>query len=139
MSQPSNRSITLLRIVPVTLAAILLSACVSGPTRDDPEAFKLLREGRVPPASTQAFADCVLDKFDKAHSILSNATNRQQRRSDSYRIESLAGGRLIIVSADVFDDGRVQLLQSKKSVLVSTSGERDAFDRCLAQYGTPQR
>lgn len=87
------------------------------------------------PKSTQAFADCLLDGFDKAHSMFSNNTSRQQRRADSYRVDSLAGGRILIVSADIFDDGRVLLHESTSAALINTTGERDAFQKCLSQYG----
>ena len=139
MVQCCNRSAAVINIFSASLVALFLSACAAGPTRLDPSRFFLVQEGRVPPTSSQAFADCLLDGFDKAHFMFTNVTSRQQRRYDSYRVESLAGGSLLIVSADVFDDGRVQLLEAKAGALINTSGERDAFGRCLNQYGTAQR
>ena len=128
-----------IRVASLFLIAILLSACVSGRSLSEPEKFKLLREGQVPVSSVSAFADCLLDGFDKAHFVLTNSTARTQRRSDSYRVETLSGGRLLKISVDVFDDGRVQLFEAKAAALVNTSGERDAFEKCLEQYGTPRQ
>jgi hypothetical protein len=130
-----NRYAALLKIVPLSFVVLLFSACGAAPTREDTSAFKLLREGSVQPKSTQAFADCLLDGFDKAHYMLSNNTSRQQRRSDSYRVESLAGGRILLVSADIFDDGRVLLHESTSAALINTTGERESFQKCLSQYG----
>lgn len=130
-----NRYAALLKIVPLSLVVLLFSACSAAPTRDDASAFKLLQEGKVQPKSTQVFADCLLDGFDKAHYMLTNSTSRQQRRSDSYRVETLGGGRMITVSADVFDDGRVLLHESRSAALINTTGQRDAFQKCLSQYG----
>lgn len=135
MNRTCNRYAALLKTVSLSLVVLLFSACGAAPTREDKSAFRLLQEGKVQPKSTQAFADCLLDGFDKAHSMLSNNTSRQQRRSDAYRVDSLAGGRILIVSADIFDDGRVQLHEGTSAALINTTGERDAFQKCLSQYG----
>lgn len=118
-----------------TFATILLSACAA-PTRSDADAFFILKEGQIAPQNVHAFSDCLLDGFDKAHFMIHRFTSRQQRRSNSFRIETLAGGRIITVSADVFDDGKVVLNESKSAALINTSGQRDAFDSCLVQFGT---
>lgn len=94
----------------------------------------MLQEGAVRQGETQAFADCLLDGFDKSHFMLTSVTARQQRRVDSYRIETLSGGRLLLVSADVFDDGRTRLLESKAAAAVNTVGEREAYSACLAKF-----
>lgn len=122
------------KLLPLGAVAVLISACAAGPTRDEPKKFNLVRTGVVRSGDGQAFADCLLDGFDKAHFALTNVSSRQQRRTDGYRVESLAGGHLIAVSADVFDDGRVQLFEAKASALVSTSGERRAFDLCATKF-----
>ncbi len=135
MKRTSNRYPVLLKIIPLSLVVLLFSACTAAPTREDASAFKLLLEGKVLPKSSQAFADCLLDGFDKAHFRLTSVSSRQQRRSDSYRVESLAGGRVIVISADIFDDGRVLLHESTAAALINTTGERDSFEKCLSQYG----
>lgn len=128
----------MLKLIPLSLGVLILSACAA-PTRLDTEAFKLVQEGHVPPKHSHAFADCLLDGFDKAHFMFTDITSRQQRRSDSYRVESLTVGNSLLVSADVFDDGRVQLLESSTAALINTSGERDSFEKCLNKYGAGQR
>lgn len=120
-------------LISLSLVLLFLSAC-SVPTRLNTEAFKLVQEGRVPSKSAQVFTDCLMDGFDAAHFTLTNVTIRQQRRSDSYRVEEFMNSGLIL-SADVFDDGRVQLLESVVADFINTSGERDAFAKCLMQYG----
>ena len=124
-------------LISLSLVLLLLSAC-SVPTRVNTEAFKLVHEGRVPPKSTQAFTDCLMDGFDEAHFTYTNVAIRQQRRSDSYRVEEFMNSGLI-VSADVFDDGRVQLFESVVADFIYTSREREAFAKCLMQYGIGQQ
>ena len=67
--------------------------------------------------------------------MLSNINIQQQRRSDLYRVESYVD-TILLVSADVFDDGRVLLLESSSAALINTTGEKNAFEECLKQYGT---
>lgn len=114
---------------------LVLSGCVSGPTRADVDQFFVISDGRISPKHVREFADCLLDGFDKAHFILTNISHRQQRRTDSYRVESLAGGHTITISADVFDDGRVVLNESKTAALISTSGQKETFNICLTKFG----
>jgi hypothetical protein len=133
---PVNSSV---KLSVVLACSALLSACAAGPTRNEPEKFNTLYEGKISPSNATVFAECLLDGFDKSHFMLTNATSRQQRRTDSFRVETLAGGRLILVSADVFDDGRVQLLEAKAASLVNTSGERDAFLGCLDRFKVEAR
>ena len=127
----------ILKIIYFSLITFLLSACAAAPTRLDTEEFKLLQEGRVPANSSQAFTDCLMDGFNKAHFMLSNINIQQQRRSDLYRVESYVD-TILLVSADVFDDGRVLLLESSSAALINTTGEKNAFEECLKQYGTAQ-
>jgi len=123
-----------MKIFASTLALLLLTGCMSTPNRSDVDAFFVLKEGRVDPKTVQVFASCLLDGFDKSHLILTDITHRQQRRADSFRVESLAGGTILIVSADVFDDGRVVLNESKTAALINTTGQRKTFETCLQKY-----
>ena len=113
------------------MSVFLLCAFAAAPTRSTPEAFKLMQEGVVPTSEVPAFADCLLDGFDRSHFMPTNVAARQQRRSDGYRVETLVDGRLILMSADVFEDGRVQLFEAKAAKWVNTSGERKVFAQCL--------
>lgn len=121
---------------PVAIAVVtLLTACGAVPTREDPDAFFSVARGRVALRSTAVFADCVMDGFNKAHSLMANVSTRQQRRAKGLRVETFAGGRFPIASVDVLDDGEVELLEAKAAALINTQGEKDAFASCLARYG----
>jgi hypothetical protein len=115
-----------------SIVCLCLSAC-AGPTRDEPGAFTVLAEGVVANSNAPAFADCLLDGFDKAHYALTIVNVRQQRRADSFRVETTSHST-VTVSADVFDDGRVRLYESSQAALLNTNGEREAFQRCLERY-----
>ena len=114
------------------IACLCISAC-AGPTRDEAGAFKMLADGTVAKSNAPAFADCLLDGFDKAHYALTIVSVRQQRRADSFRVETTSHST-VMVSADVLDDGKVRLYESSQAVLLNTSGEREAFQRCLERY-----
>jgi hypothetical protein len=119
-----------------TIAALATISCLcacASPTREDSAAFATLTEGMISKSDTPAFADCVLDGFDKAHYSMTMVSARQQRRSDSYRIETTSA-LTILVSADVFDDGRVRLTESSQAALVNTKGEKEAFQRCFERF-----
>jgi len=117
----------------VSLSMFILVGCAA-PTRSDPSAFTSLQIGKIPNSSIPAFADCLLDGFNSAHSILTNITIRQQRRTNGYRVEALTNSALL-VSADVLDNGHVELFESSTAALINTSGERNAFASCLTQFG----
>ena len=118
-------------------AALTLAGCVHAPPRSDTTAYESLQKGTVRAASVQAFTDCVTDGFAESHFITTNASSRQMRRTDGYRVETY--NRVgILVSADIFDDGRVELLEGKIAKFINTTGERDTFKKCLEQFGNPR-
>jgi hypothetical protein len=130
----SPRSIKVWGIAAIAFI-ITLSGCSVGPTRaDNPDAFKVLLEGKVQPAKVSAFTDCVLDGFDKSRLLQTRISYRQQRRADSYRVEALAGGRILLISVDAFDNGRVVFNESTSAGLINTSGEREIFLRCAKKF-----
>jgi hypothetical protein len=105
---------------------------MTGPTRLDTKAFKTLQQAEIQPQSTRAFVDCLMDGFNTAHWMTTNIVTRQQRRSDSFRVEAMTNS-VILVSADVFDSGRVQLLESISAKFIDTRGEQKSFSRCIQQ------
>jgi hypothetical protein len=117
------------------LVAVLstMTACFAGPTRAKPDAFKTTGTTRILPSQTQAFTDCLMDGFNAAHWMLTNTNVRQQRRSDCYRVETLTNST-ILVSVDVFDDGRVEMLEAKHAALINTRGEKKAFKQCVSTF-----
>ncbi len=116
------------------LLAFLLAGCVAAPTRSEPDEFKSLQRGRVPATNVAAFTDCLMDGFGSAHFSLTNVSTRQQRRADGYRVETETSG-ILLVSADIFESGLVELFESSAAALINTVGEREAFSKCLARLG----
>lgn len=116
------------------LLSLTLSGCQTTYTRADADKFKSIFASVIPKSSVPAFADCVMDGFESGQPFLANTNVRQQRRSTGLRIESHAGSgsNSILMSADVHDDGRVQLWESDAALLISTTGVRNAFARCLS-------
>lgn len=118
------------------LAASMLGGCaatVNSPVASrtsNPEKFILLKTGKIDPAKVQAVSDCIHDGFAGSHGVFTNFTFRMNRRAAGYRIETTAGGAIVLVSADVMDDGTVELRESKDAGLINTKGERDAFAKC---------
>lgn len=109
----------------------MLSSCAT-PTRLDTEAFTVLQEGRVSARNIQSFTDCIMDGFGVAHNF-EPVEVRQHRRSGLSRVESFSGASLL-VSVDIFDDGRVQILESSAAILFNTTGEKTAFKDCLVKF-----
>ena len=87
----------------------------------------------MPASSTQAFTDCLMDGFDASSIMLANVSVRQQRRTERYRVEVLTQSS-VLLSADVFDNGRVELYESSTAALVNLSKERKAFSDCLSRF-----
>ncbi|MEO7686319.1 MAG: hypothetical protein ABIS13_05110 [Nitrosospira sp.] len=68
--------------------------------------------------------------------MLTNVSVRQQRRTERYRVEVLTYSS-VLLSADVFDNGRAELYESSAAALVNLSRERKAFSDCLDRYRNP--
>ncbi len=102
----------------------------------DPDGFFLLRAGKIEASKVQAVADCVSDGFAGSFGIFTNSTHRMNRRAAGYRIETLVGTTLVSVSADVMDDGAVELWESKGSKLINTRSQIEAFDACTTRHLT---
>ena len=133
--ESSSTTPTMFKVLLASLLVNLLTACGSAPTRSDTREFKSLQKGQISTSSVQAFTDCLMDGFNSAHGMLSNIVPRQQRRTDSYRVEAMAKS-IILVSADIFDNGSVELLESSAAGLIDTSGERKTFASCLDRFRT---
>lgn len=117
------------------VAILILSACVAPNRRTDPNAFQSKQAGRIDKNDVPAFTDCVMDGFSQSHFIMTNFNVKQQRRTNGYRVETFAGGgSMIMMSADIFDDGRVELFEADAAALIDTQGERAAFSECLKKY-----
>ncbi|WP_151898961.1 hypothetical protein [Nitrosospira lacus] len=58
--------------------------------------------------------------------MLTNISVRQQHRTEDYRVESLTYSS-VLVSADIFNNGRVELFESSAAGLVNTSGSAQSL------------
>lgn len=112
----------------------LLTGCSSAPTRQDISEFESLVVGDIPPSSVLEFVSCLHDGFSQAHAILTDIDTKQQKRSDGYRVETYSGGRILLMSADVLNNGHVELWESSAAALINTSGELTTFKSCLDTY-----
>ncbi len=118
----------------ITTVIFSLVAC-AGATRIEPEKFKLLSSGQIKPQDVPRFVDCLNDGFNRSHWGITNYEVRQTQRADGYRVETYTGSlNYLIVSADVFHNGKVNLLESEDAVFINTTGEREAFSHCLKQF-----
>ena len=129
-----NKSTTFLLLAASTVC-LFVSSCMPAATRADVNKFKLLNSGQIDPKSVPAFVTCLNDGFTKAHWSITHIETKQQRRPNGWRVETYIQGRMLCVSADVLDTGRVELWKCRDSVLINTSGEVDTFAACLAKYG----
>lgn len=117
------------------LLITLLTGCVTPTTRLDVDEFELINKGTVDTKSVLLFVDCLSDRFNAAHYLLTNIEVRQSQRAAGYRVETYTGTQnFLIISADIFNDGRVELYESSSAALINTKGEREAFNQCLKQY-----
>lgn len=123
------------KLPPVTVAALLATllfvACAT-PDRSDPGAFTSYRQDQVPPSRVPAFTDCLMDGFSKATWFGSTLSMRQHRRALGVRIETSVDAKpMALASADIFDDGRVELFERR---LFQMLDERAAFVACLDRF-----
>src|SRR5690349_3181106 len=111
-------------------ALVMIGGCAT--TRaTDPGSFRSVAKARIPAAAVPRFSECLMDRFQVAHPF-SQINVRQQRRAGAYRIESYAGSgsEMVLLSADLMDDGHVELFESDAAALINTKDERKAFDDC---------
>jgi hypothetical protein len=119
-----------LLIIPLS---IILASCAA-PTRTDTDEFFVVDSGNIPPEKVPYFVDCLNDGFNKAHWGLTNFEVRQSTRATGYRIEIYTGSlNYLMVSADVFNDGKVVLNESSAASLINTTGEKEVFEVCLLE------
>ena len=109
-------------------AAIAVAGCASAPTANSAE-LRLWKTVRLPAASAGAFATCLQNGFNNAHSVTHTAV-RQVRGDGVIRVETWGASQGLQASALVFDDGRIELREST-SPLVDTSGERAVLLGCF--------
>jgi hypothetical protein len=116
-----------------TSALVLLAGCAHN--RETPTDFERVSATSVPTKHLPAFIDCVSDKFrDQVAGIGVSWTNRQQRRSNMYRVELFSDDLGPLLSADIYDDGRVELFETTYPVRTRLGDERAGFAACMEKY-----
>lgn len=116
------------------LALIGMSGCVVPPTRESKsEEFPVYLSGTIPVKNLAIFKDCIMDGFGRSRSVGSNIVTREQKRVNGYRVDAVVGSTQL-VSVDILNDGSVAIYESKVARLITTSGEHQAFKKCLSEF-----
>ena len=117
------------------LAALVLVGCVSPKVRGVEGDYSLIASSKVPVSSLPAFRDCASDALhDRTFGLGVQFINRQQRRSDHYRVELVDGDVGPLLSADIYDDGRVELFEINVSAKYRHKDATEAFSQCLTRF-----
>lgn len=117
----------------ILIVAVTLSACAGN--RNVVGDFNSINKGHIEQSKILEFVECVSDHFkDRQTGIDTFFFNRQQRRSDGYRIELVSTTLGLVISADVFEDGRVELFETSGLIRVRLRNEREGFAFCLNEY-----
>lgn len=123
-----------LRICITIATSILLIGCASN--RDQPEDYDLISTTQIPAAALPAFTDCATDAFrERMLGLMSRLTGRQQSRTNMTRVDLVHSDFGVILSADIFKDGKVQLYESKSHFGLFVDEEKDRFSACVKKYG----
>ncbi len=118
----------------LTISLSLMLVACAAPNRTDTDEFFVVASGSVNVDKVPYFVDCLTDGFNKSHWGLTNFEVRQSTRASGYRVETYTGTlNYLLVSADVFSDGKVVLHESNSAALINTNGEKETFKNCLVQ------
>jgi hypothetical protein len=117
-------------------ACIVISGCAAPKTRNEVEAFALKNKGVVDTSKLREFCDCLTDGFHSSHSALTNFSTQERRRANVTRVENYAGTTILLVSADVFDDGKTAIYESSDAAFINVSGELETFSACVKTFGS---
>lgn len=127
----------MIKIALVLIAATVLSACAGN--RNAAGDFISINKGQIDKTKVLEFVDCVGDAFHDRSIGLERMLNRQQRRSNGYRVELVNTGVGLLLSADINDDGSVELFRwSMPAGSMLTGDERKGFASCLEKYKVQQ-
>jgi hypothetical protein len=119
----------------VVSLSLMVASCAA-PTRTDLDEFFVVNSGNIPTEKVPYFVDCLNDGFNKAHWGLTNFEVRQSTRATGYRVDTYTGTlNYLLISADVFNDGKVVINESSTAALINTKGEKKTFSECLIEFG----
>ena len=120
----------------ISIVLTLTSGCATKPYEHKDEDFFSLDETSIPQINVPKFSRCVADTFRAAYSILANKNSTIIKFNDHFKIESLVGGLMPLIIVNAYDDGKIQIFESKFAKLVSTESEKESYRKCLLRYST---
>ena len=117
----------------LAISALLLLGCAK--SRNVAGDFEQVLAGSVPQKNVPVFLDCVTDQFrDRTLGLGVTILHRQQRRSNGYRVELVNDEIGPMLSADIYDDGQVELYETTYFSRFRVKTEREGFAACLAKF-----
>jgi hypothetical protein len=121
----------MVKLLIAIVLGVILAACAGN--RDVKGDFSSINSGQIPKSNVPAFVDCVTDAFHDRSIGLERMLNRQVRRSTGFRVELVNTGIGLLLSADINDDGHVELFERTiNSPWISE--EKRGFSLCLERY-----
>jgi hypothetical protein len=122
--------------LPCVILLALLTACVAPSLRGEHEdRFKFRAAGAIPSEKVLAFLECVQDGLTAEQRHI-NAMVYQTRRLNGYRVD-LRTDKYILLSADILEDGRTQLVEGPAAGMVPTGAEIGQYEECVKRFGKP--
>lgn len=120
-------------IATMITAAALLAACAS--SRETPGDYELVVSDSIPASAVPALTDCVHDAFkDRTIGLGVMLTTRVLQRSNMTRVETVSGDFGAVLSADIFQSGKVELYETAQAVRGRVEKERQAFSNCIKTH-----
>ena len=121
------------KISAITFAVALLIGCAT--SREVPGDYELVSTAKIPASALPGFMDCVNNTFrDRTIGLGVTLTNRQQQRSSMTRIELVSGEWGAVLSADIHQDGKVELYETTLPVRSRTEDEKAGYASCLQRF-----
>ncbi len=117
------------------ILALASSGCASMvPQRDIPASFHIVDAGLIEASQVAGFTDCMSAGFMSAHERLRFDGRRVQRQAEGFLVTSSAADGTPLDGVFILPSGRAELWESPQARHADTSGERDAFVECLAEF-----
>jgi hypothetical protein len=124
------------RLFCAAIFVALLAGCAAPSLRGEHEdRFKFRAAGAIPPDKVLAFLECVQDGLTAEQRYI-HAMVYQTRRVNGYRID-LKTDKYILLSADVLEDGRTQLLEGPAAGMLPSGAEIGRYEECVKRFGKP--
>ena len=127
---------THLSVLILSISIFSLIGCSSSPiTREShSNKFNLLKSGTVKKENVESFKNCLVEGFEVKNRIAYNVQTNLKITSYGYRLDSVGGETYLLMSVDIFNSGKTQLLKLKKDELTDLSQQIRSFDSCLSKY-----